>query len=334
MVPIVFVQNAVNSSISSLSPEKEIIYLDLTKIEPLFDAEDGVHSIDDEVYHVITVENLKFLVFGRVEYLSDDGKKNTIHLDHKFIVNYCTQLYQFHYEQTEEIINYMHDIQYLVGAFLHNSRVKENEEGNIDILAAKLKRINYLTGVMSAKSAYFQYLTEDIQLMKLEDVSLTKKVYKITKTVGFLSRSLKKNMKCTFNVIPPKSDCLVEAPDILDFIPFQIIENAIKYSPYDSDIDVELYESKDVVLLTVESMGPKIDNDELERIFEKGYRGRHGRFFEEKGHGLGLFQTRKALSELIDGSIHVEQNENYFKLEGVDFSCTKFILSFPRKING
>lgn len=73
-----------------------------------------------------------------------------------------------------------------------------------------------------------------------------------------------------------------------------LIENAVKYSPFDSDIEVALKRSGDAAAVTVADRGPGVPAGECGRIFEKYHRGANvGRV---PGAGLGLYLTRHILT--------------------------------------
>ncbi|HXK16183.1 MAG TPA: ATP-binding protein, partial [Polyangiaceae bacterium] len=72
-----------------------------------------------------------------------------------------------------------------------------------------------------------------------------------------------------------------------------LLENALRYAPGDSPIDVEARSVDDNVLLRVSDRGPGILPHEREKVFEKFFRGsgtRHG----DGGAGLGLTICRAA----------------------------------------
>ena len=67
----------------------------------------------------------------------------------------------------------------------------------------------------------------------------------------------------------------------------QLLENAHKYSPPDSPIEIEARIEHDQAIISVMDRGPGIGPDELDRVFEKFYRGRKNTARTE-GTGMGL----------------------------------------------
>jgi two-component system sensor histidine kinase KdpD len=65
-----------------------------------------------------------------------------------------------------------------------------------------------------------------------------------------------------------------------------LIENAIQFTPLDTPIDISAFAEKDKVVVSIEDRGPGIVPDEVNRLFEKFYRGRM--LTSKRGLGLGL----------------------------------------------
>lgn len=76
-------------------------------------------------------------------------------------------------------------------------------------------------------------------------------------------------------------------PDLLTTMVFNLIENAVKYSPAESVVSVMLKWSANQQKLSVIDSGPGIPNDQIETIFERFSRARN---VDKKatGYGLGL----------------------------------------------
>ncbi len=92
-------------------------------------------------------------------------------------------------------------------------------------------------------------------------------------------------------------------PDNLPLIPFDeklirevfsnLIDNAIKFTPIESPIDIVARLSGNEVIIRVEDRGPGIMPDEVNLLFEKFYRGRN--LTTERGSGLGLAICREII---------------------------------------
>jgi len=67
----------------------------------------------------------------------------------------------------------------------------------------------------------------------------------------------------------------------------QFVENALKYSPEGSPIDISAELKGGKIVIGVADRGPGIEENERSRIFDKFFRGRRHRF-DTKGTGMGL----------------------------------------------
>ena len=76
--------------------------------------------------------------------------------------------------------------------------------------------------------------------------------------------------------------------DLLLHLVLNLVENAVKYSPDNSQISVTLNQEMTRQHLLVEDSGPGIATDELEGIFERFRRGRPKTSEIRPGYGLGL----------------------------------------------
>ena len=76
------------------------------------------------------------------------------------------------------------------------------------------------------------------------------------------------------------------------FVLKQLISNALKYTKQ-GNIHIYMQES----ILVIEDTGIGIADDDLPRIFERGYTGYNGRK-DKKATGLGLFLTDRILKQL------------------------------------
>jgi two-component system sensor histidine kinase KdpD len=84
----------------------------------------------------------------------------------------------------------------------------------------------------------------------------------------------------------------------------QFVENALKYSPAGSPLDISAELKGGKIVIGVADRGPGIDENERSRLFEKFFRGRRHRF-DTKGTGMGL-AIAKGIVEAHGEKIWVE----------------------------
>ncbi len=84
-----------------------------------------------------------------------------------------------------------------------------------------------------------------------------------------------------------------------------LLANAVKYSPSGSPILLRVQDMGDVLRVSVEDRGIGIDHADLERIFERHYRGRLQPDLDPGGMGIGLYVCR-TIVEAHGGRIWAE----------------------------
>ncbi|MBI1353046.1 MAG: CHASE2 domain-containing protein [Acidobacteria bacterium] len=110
--------------------------------------------------------------------------------------------------------------------------------------------------------------------------------------------------------------------ELLEYACYNLISNAVKYSPAETAIDVRAWSSPDRILIAVRDQGYGMDSSELRKIFQRFYRARTAQQSGENGSGLGLAIVEEIVIQ-HQGSISVESQPG----EG---SC--FTVSLPRGV--
>jgi len=124
--------------------------------------------------------------------------------------------------------------------------------------------------------------------LEAESVKLQIEAHALKDVINFVIKTLSKKMG--------KRPIYVNLPANLPDVPFDntlmqevfinLIDNAIKFTPPDSPIDITVVVENQFVVVSVEDRGPGIVFDEVDKLFEKFYRGRL--LTTERGLGLGL----------------------------------------------
>lgn len=83
-----------------------------------------------------------------------------------------------------------------------------------------------------------------------------------------------------------------------------VITNAIKFAPQDSQVHIDLGTEADMATLKITDSGPGIPNDDLGQVFDRLYRGEHAVKTEKQGAGLGL-PIVKAIVDAHHGKVNV-----------------------------
>ncbi|MDY6879946.1 MAG: ATP-binding protein [Thermodesulfobacteriota bacterium] len=112
-----------------------------------------------------------------------------------------------------------------------------------------------------------------------------------------------------------------------------LIENALKYSPNKSSIEISLVsEEADRVMVVVEDNGPGIAQEDIKSIFNKFYRGQNVRS-STKGTGIGLY-IAKTLIKAMGGKISVESMEGKGTCFQVSLQSADTVPAFRSEATG
>ncbi len=84
-----------------------------------------------------------------------------------------------------------------------------------------------------------------------------------------------------------------------------LIDNAIKYSSGEVNVQITTTNTPDGILISVSDKGIGMTKKVLSQIFEKFYREQHGNVHNVKGHGLGLSYAKQIIT-LHNGDIKVD----------------------------
>ena len=76
-----------------------------------------------------------------------------------------------------------------------------------------------------------------------------------------------------------------------------ILDNAIRYSPANEEIQIEIFKRDSSVVMRVRDKGIGLEENEFNDIFSRFYRGDPSRTkFKKSGSGLGLSITKKIIN--------------------------------------
>ena len=84
---------------------------------------------------------------------------------------------------------------------------------------------------------------------------------------------------------------------LLQLLISNLVENAVKYSPKTSVVNVQLSRVKNGWNFSVKDEGVGIPEEEKDKVFEKFYRVGNENTRTTKGTGLGLFLCRKIAAD-------------------------------------
>ena len=98
-----------------------------------------------------------------------------------------------------------------------------------------------------------------------------------------------------------------------------VVNNAVKYSPNDQVVTVELNQENEQIMLSVSDLGPGVPNEMINKLFTPFFRVADGRERSSGGTGLGLAIAQQAI--LFHQGKIVAQNQ--------ESSGLKVIITLP-----
>ncbi|KAA9353154.1 sensor histidine kinase [Larkinella humicola] len=138
--------------------------------------------------------------------------------------------------------------------------------------------------------------------LKLSSVNIHDAIGNVLNTIGLQIEQKEGEVHLDFEA----AEEIVEADELhLSNILYNLLDNAIKYSPEKPDITIRTRNVENGVSITVADHGIGMTKDQVSRIFEKFYRVPTGNLHDVKGFGLGLSYVKKMVEE-HHGSIRVD----------------------------
>lgn len=154
------------------------------------------------------------------------------------------------------------------------------------IFGSVLQEINYLSRVVS-DMLLLARVDAGLGALNLQDLSLDEIILEAISRVEALGKS--KGIKIRFNIQESSHErrSLRGDFDLLLHLIIILLENAIKYSPEQGLVDVELIWTEETSKVILRDQGPGIPKSEREYIFER-FRRAQGSQQKAQGFGLGL----------------------------------------------
>ena len=249
-----------------------------------------IASFSDFVNYRESYKKLKFLEKNILNDLEDLPKSLDIRIDyyHKIIEKLYEELEKLTQENRQkntDMVDYysmwVHQIKTPIAAM---NFLLDNEEIDRKILQQELFKIErYVEMVLTY--IRLDSISSDYVITKINLDEVVKDSVKKYATI-FINKKIKLNYVSHETMV-------ISDKKWLSFAFEQILGNSVKYSGTGGEITIETCENK----LVIEDKGIGIKEEDLPRIFEKGFTGFNGRY-EKKSSGLGLYLCKKTLDKL------------------------------------
>ena len=249
-----------------------------------------IASFLDFVNYKESYKKLKFLEENILNDLEDLPKSLDIRIDyyHKIIEKLYEELEKLTQENRQkntDMVDYysmwVHQIKTPIAAM---NFLLDNEEVDQKILQQELFKIErYVEMVLTY--IRLDSISSDYVITKINLDEVVKDSVKKYATI-FINKKIKLNYVSHETMV-------ISDKKWLGFAFEQILGNSVKYTSNGGEITIETYENK----LVIEDNGIGIKEEDLPRIFEKGFTGFNGRY-EKKSSGIGLYLCKKTLDKL------------------------------------
>ena len=206
--------------------------------------------------------------------------------------------------QTDFVSNVSHEFKTPINAIegyamlLQGDQVSDEQAEYIDKILYNTKRLTDLIGGILLLSKIENQAIAD----RAEHFSLDEQIRKAI--VALEIKWMKREIDFDANL---DEITYLGNQSLLSHVWLNLIDNAIKFSPYKGTISLRLFQSDDEVVFTISDQGPGISESDKTHIFDKFYQGDSSHSSE--GTGLGLTLVMRIL-KLYNGTIEVNNNDD------------------------
>lgn len=222
-------------------------------------------------------------------------------------------------DQRKFISNVSHDfrspltsIKGYVEAMLDGTIPVEMQDKYLNIIMFETDRLSRLTQSLLELNTYGPHGT----MLDISEFNINQ----LIKTTCQTFEGICKEKKISFHLILTGESLDVRADESkIQRVVYNLIDNAIKFSPNDSEITIDTTARNEKVFISVKDTGIGIPKESLNKIWERFYKTDLSRGRDKKGSGLGL----SIVKEVIQAH---DENIDVISTEGVG---TEFIFSLP-----
>ncbi|MGC6767320.1 two-component system sensor histidine kinase SapS [Enterococcus sp. LJL128] len=231
------------------------------------------------------------------EYLKDASREderlqqeyiNSILTEHQKVME---QVIDNQQEHKEYIDSWVHEIKVPLAAvnLLLDSLEDDISEETYSLLENEFLKIDeYVEQVL-----YYSRLDSFSKDYLIREYSAKKIVQSVIRSQAYYF--IQKNIR--FSIEGEDQTVLTDGKWV-EFIFRQLISNAVKYTPQGGEIKVKISRSREGITLLLEDSGIGIPQNDLQRIFDKGFTGTNGRMLNQHSTGLGLYLAKKLADKL------------------------------------
>ncbi|OAQ40603.1 hypothetical protein A5893_06575 [Pedobacter psychrophilus] len=273
---------------------------------------DLVHYLGQWVSHYLDRQYYKDSLYNKnleLEKLNIELEKKNDDLEN--IMEEKNQLLQILVHDLKSPLSNIKMLSYLFQEFATN----EESEELIGIFNKSLEYVFHLIEQMETLNS-----VENFPLnVYIEEFNLDGFIKETVKSFSSIAEA--KSIKI-FYTAKSKEEIIKTDLNFLKRVLYNVISNAVKFSPFQKNINVDLEFVKNNFLIKIKDEGPGISEEDQKKLFDKFNKLRNKPTNNESSSGLGLFIVKELLKNL-KGQIDVESV--------VDLGTT-FIITLPKSL--
>jgi two-component system sensor histidine kinase KdpD len=194
-----------------------------------------------------------------------------------------------------------HDLRTPIATILASVTALQEHEGQFDAVT----RSEMLETIQEESNRLNRYVANLLDMTRLESGALQVKSVLMEASEAMVSAleriSGRLKERRMLRVFEAQTQRILVDPVLIEQALVNVLENAIAYSPPNSTILVSIRPEGPRLVLSVEDEGPGIPPGDLERVFDKFFRGRSDR---RRGAGVGLgLSVARGLVEAFGGDV-------------------------------
>lgn len=309
-------------SLNSIKNLSDLIYLDILIITIFIG------------FTILDYRKMKDRYSSIMELIEDEKDIDSYCIDDNFlegkIINYIIDYKDKKLEnETKECENQLKDMEEYISRWVHEIKLPlsamkiildRDSDDMISSIENELEKMNFLVNSVM----YGSRATASAEDIFIKEENLKDIVRTAVKSNSFF---LIKN-----NISPKLGDLDFKVYTDKKWITYvlgQLINNSIKYSKENGVIEFSAEDKGESIELKIRDNGIGINEEDLERVFNKGFTGSNGRNSVYKSTGMGLYFSKKIIDKL-NHSIEVESVKDKYTLFRIRFYKISDYLSVTK----
>ena len=309
-------------SLNSIKNLSDLIYLDILIITIFI------------VFTILDYRKMKDRYSSIMELIEDEKDIDSYCIDNNFlegkIINYIIDYKDKKLEnETKECENQLKDMEEYISRWVHEIKLPlsamkiildRDSDDMISSIENELEKMNFLVNSVM----YGSRATASAEDIFIKEENLKDIVRTAVKSNSFF---LIKN-----NISPKLGDLDFKVYSDKKWVTYvlgQLINNSIKYSKENGVIEFSAEDKGESIELKIRDNGIGINEEDLERVFNKGFTGSNGRNSVYKSTGMGLYFSKKIIDKL-NHSIEVESVKDKYTLFRIRFYKISDYLSVTK----